>query len=43
MVSAKHGPPRPMKQQIRFCTARDGVRIAFATAGEGPPLVRVNN
>jgi len=32
-----------MKQQIRFCTARDGVRIAFATAGEGPPLVRVNN
>jgi len=32
-----------MKQQIRFCTAKDGVRIAFATAGEGPPLVRVNN
>ena len=32
-----------MKQQIRFCAARDGVRIAFATAGEGPPLVRVNN
>jgi len=32
-----------MKQQIRFCTARDGVRIAFAIAGEGPPLVRVNN
>jgi pimeloyl-ACP methyl ester carboxylesterase/DNA-binding CsgD family transcriptional regulator len=32
-----------MKQQIRFCTSREGVRIAFATAGEGPPLVRVNN
>jgi pimeloyl-ACP methyl ester carboxylesterase/DNA-binding CsgD family transcriptional regulator len=32
-----------MKQQIRFCTALDGTRIAFATAGEGPPLVRVNN
>jgi pimeloyl-ACP methyl ester carboxylesterase/DNA-binding CsgD family transcriptional regulator len=32
-----------MKQQIRFCTAGDGVRIAYATAGEGPPLVRVNN
>ena len=30
-------------QRIRFCTSRDGVRIAFATAGEGPPLVRVNN
>ena len=43
MVLAKHGPQPQMKQQIRFCTARDGVRIAFATAGEGPPLVRVNN
>ncbi|HUH92204.1 MAG TPA: alpha/beta fold hydrolase [Casimicrobiaceae bacterium] len=32
-----------MKQRIRFCTSRDGVRIALATAGEGPPLVRVNN
>jgi pimeloyl-ACP methyl ester carboxylesterase/DNA-binding CsgD family transcriptional regulator len=32
-----------MKQQIRFCKSRDGTRIAFATAGEGPPLVRVNN
>lgn len=32
-----------MKQRIRFCTSRDGVRIAFATAGDGPPLVRVNN
>lgn len=32
-----------MKQRIRFCASRDGVRIAFATAGAGPPLVRVNN
>lgn len=32
-----------MKQRIQFCTSRDGVRVAFATAGEGPPLVRVNN
>ena len=30
-----------MEQQIRFCTASDGVRIAYATVGEGPPLVRV--
>ena len=28
-----------MDQQVRFCTASDGVRIAYATAGEGPPLV----
>ena len=30
-------------QRIRFCRSRDDVQIAFATAGEGPPLVRVNN
>jgi class 3 adenylate cyclase/pimeloyl-ACP methyl ester carboxylesterase len=28
-----------MEQQIRFCTTSDGVRIAYATVGEGPPLV----
>jgi len=26
-------------QQIRFCTSRDGTRIAYATSGTGPPLV----
>ena len=31
-----------MEQQIRFCTASDGVSIAFATVGDGPPLVYVN-
>ena len=30
-------------QQIRFCTSFDGTRIAYATAGAGPPLVRVGN
>ncbi|MDZ4278795.1 MAG: adenylate/guanylate cyclase domain-containing protein [Dehalococcoidia bacterium] len=30
-----------MEQQIRFCTTSDGVRIAYATVGEGPPLVVV--
>jgi class 3 adenylate cyclase/pimeloyl-ACP methyl ester carboxylesterase len=29
-----------MEQQIRFCTTSDGVRIAYATVGQGPPLVR---
>jgi hypothetical protein len=29
-----------MEQQIRFCTSSDGVRIAYATVGQGPPLVR---
>src|SRR5262245_51312176 len=27
-------------QQIRFCTSRDGTRIAYASTGGGPPLVR---
>ena len=31
----------PSSQQIRFCTRRDGTRIAYATCGIGPPLVWV--
>jgi len=30
-------------QQIRFCTSRDGTRIAYATCGAGPPLVWAAN
>jgi pimeloyl-ACP methyl ester carboxylesterase/DNA-binding CsgD family transcriptional regulator len=32
-----------MEQEIRFCTAADGVRIAYATSGHGPPLVKAAN
>src|SRR5687767_7596301 len=32
-----------MKQQIRFCNSFDGVRLAYATSGSGPPLVKVGN
>jgi pimeloyl-ACP methyl ester carboxylesterase len=28
-----------MDQNIRFCTAADGVKLAYAVSGEGPPLV----
>jgi pimeloyl-ACP methyl ester carboxylesterase/DNA-binding CsgD family transcriptional regulator len=35
------GGGRPIEQQIRFCRTSDGVRIAYATVGQGPPLVRV--
>lgn len=28
-----------LRQQIRFCTSRDGTRIAYAGMGKGPPLV----
>jgi pimeloyl-ACP methyl ester carboxylesterase len=31
------------RQTIRFCTTEHGVRIAYATAGSGPPLVKAAN
>ena len=30
-------------QEIRFCTTGDGVRLAYATMGDGPPLVKAAN
>jgi pimeloyl-ACP methyl ester carboxylesterase/DNA-binding winged helix-turn-helix (wHTH) protein len=33
----------PLEQRIRFCTTSDGVRIAYATSGVGPPLVKPAN
>lgn len=35
--------PRRAEQEVRFCTAADGVRIAYATIGEGPALVKAAN
>lgn len=32
-----------VEQQIRFATASDGVSIAYATVGSGPPLVKAPN
>jgi len=32
-----------LKQKIRFCTAHDGVRLAYAICGKGPALVKVGN
>jgi hypothetical protein len=29
-----------MRQEVRFCTAGDGVRLAYAISGNGPLLVR---
>jgi pimeloyl-ACP methyl ester carboxylesterase/DNA-binding CsgD family transcriptional regulator len=29
-----------VEQQVRFCTAGDGVRLAYAVHGRGPPIVR---
>jgi len=35
--------PAPPAQEIRFCTAGDGTRLAYATSGAGPPLVKAAN
>jgi DNA-binding winged helix-turn-helix (wHTH) protein len=38
-------PPQAIssRQEVRFCTAPDGVRIAFAQVGQGVPLVKAGN
>jgi pimeloyl-ACP methyl ester carboxylesterase len=33
----------PPPQHIRFCTVPDGTRLAYATMGSGPPLVKAAN
>jgi DNA-binding winged helix-turn-helix (wHTH) protein/pimeloyl-ACP methyl ester carboxylesterase len=41
-----HAAPCPapaLRQEIRFCTAADGTRIAYASVGEGPPLLKTGN
>ena len=32
-----------MQQDIRFCRAPDGVRLAYSTVGQGPPLVKTGH
>jgi hypothetical protein len=32
-----------MTQEIKYCRASDGVRLAYATVGQGPPLVKAAN
>ena len=36
-------PARSAEQEIRFCTSSDGVSIAYASVGSGPPLVKAAN
>lgn len=36
-------PPPRAAQQVRFCAAADGTRIAFASVGQGPPLLKASN
>jgi pimeloyl-ACP methyl ester carboxylesterase/DNA-binding winged helix-turn-helix (wHTH) protein len=36
-------PAAQPRQEIRYCTTNDGVRLAYATSGSGPPLVKASN
>ncbi|HKU95392.1 MAG TPA: alpha/beta fold hydrolase [Vineibacter sp.] len=42
-TAAGDARPVPSPQEVRFCVARDGVRIAYTATGEGQPVVRVAN
>ena len=35
--------PVPLHQEVHFCTASDGVRIAYAEVGKGIPLLRTGH
>jgi DNA-binding winged helix-turn-helix (wHTH) protein/pimeloyl-ACP methyl ester carboxylesterase len=41
-AAAVASPPKA-RQEIRYCTTSDGVRLAYATSGNGPPLVKASN
>jgi pimeloyl-ACP methyl ester carboxylesterase/DNA-binding winged helix-turn-helix (wHTH) protein len=36
-------PPPDLRQDVKFCTAADGARIAYSIVGNGPPLVKAAN
>jgi len=36
-------PSRTLRQEIRFCRALDGARIAYSTTGSGAPFVKAAN
>ena len=42
-ATKRPGPAPLPSQEIRFCTARDGTRLAYASIGSGPPLVKAAN
>jgi pimeloyl-ACP methyl ester carboxylesterase/AraC-like DNA-binding protein len=42
-LDAESQPLQLPPQQVRYCTARDGTRLAYSAVGEGPPLVKTAN
>jgi DNA-binding winged helix-turn-helix (wHTH) protein/pimeloyl-ACP methyl ester carboxylesterase len=48
IVPGRSSPPLPpaagkARQEIRYCTTSDGVSLAYASVGSGPPLVKASN
>ena len=43
LARASAAPPACPQQVVRYCTAKDGTRLAFSVTGEGPPLVKTAN
>src|SRR6185295_855367 len=42
VTPARSVTPPAFEQEVRFCRGRDGVRLAYAVHGSGPPLVVVS-
>ena len=42
-ASVSVSAPTRARQEIRYCTTNDGVRLAYASSGNGPPLVKASN
>jgi pimeloyl-ACP methyl ester carboxylesterase/DNA-binding winged helix-turn-helix (wHTH) protein len=42
-TTIRSSPAPGLHQEVRFCTASDGLRIAYAEVGNGPPLVKAAN
>ena len=42
-IGAGNQPASLPRQEIRFSVTEDGVRLAWASIGEGPPLVKASN
>ena len=40
---ATAAPAAKARQEIRYCMTGDGVRLAYASIGSGPPLVKASN
>ena len=41
--AARTAQPMRARQEIRYCTTTDGIRLAWASIGNGPPLVKASN